>query len=62
MSSIYKTPLHIRFLCILMAGLTACSTTGRVQNTWKDVSRSPVMPSGAQMLDRWGADDAAQLP
>jgi len=49
-----KTSLGVRLLCILMAGLTACSTT-RPERAWRDV---PVSPTGTtnpvQLVDSWG--------
>jgi len=43
----HPTPLHLRLLCIFMAGLTACSTTGS-QSSWREVSRRPGIPKSAQ--------------
>jgi len=49
-------PYSTRLLCLLMAGLTACSTT-RSQYVWHDVGtqQQPGMPKASQIVDSWGA-------
>jgi protein involved in polysaccharide export with SLBB domain len=53
----YRTPLHISVGCLLLAALTACSTT-RSQYVWRDVGpqgRRETSP-GSPLLQSWGAD------
>src|ERR1019366_1554116 len=51
--------LPCRILCLMLAGLTACSTT-RSQYVWHDVGtqQAPGMPKASQIMENWGARPA----